>query len=342
VYSWSANRAVAPFDNGRQQGETALATDRKGQVWLSFIDAEYHQIPNGPWVAWPRALRLFLSADAGKSFSAQPNLSMDSAGDQALAADSAGPVYASFVNYFTNPGRQQIVLKRLDSAQDLNVACLPWETGTRHDQSNVHIGGDGTAYIIGVDIKVPVHPGGALLFAKSTDSGNTCVDQRRLASIGQLPQILDTRFGLLIAGPDGYYTSGDRGVSFSPRVARSFGAKLARLALSPDRRTVYVVGDSTVAGLRIQTSPDGGKTWRITRVDDAARATAWRYPAVHVDPMGRVHAVWMDDRAGFGAIYHAYSDDGGASFSPSSRVSDQEFNFPTDAPPPPPATQRGT
>ena len=92
----------------------------------------------------------------------------------------------------------------------------------------------------------------------------------------------------------------------------------------------------------MQMSTDGGRTWRTKRVDDAARATAWRYPAVHVDPKGRVHVAWMDDRAGFGAIYHAYSDDAGATFSPNTRLSDKTFPFPANAPPPPPATQNGT
>ena len=50
-----------------------------------------------------------MSGDAGKSFSAQPSLSTDSAGDQALAAGLTGRVYASFVNYFASPSRQQIV-----------------------------------------------------------------------------------------------------------------------------------------------------------------------------------------------------------------------------------------
>jgi hypothetical protein len=145
----------------------------------------------------------------------------------------------------------------------------------------------------------------------------------------------------LLGGPDGYYTSAD-GVAFSPRTARRFGAELTRLAMSPDRRNVYAVGDSTAGGLQIQTSRDGGKTWRTTRVDDAARATAWRYPAVHVDPKGRVHVAWMDDRAGFGAIYHTYSDDDGATFSPNTRLSDKTFAFPSSAPVPPPATQNGT
>jgi len=340
VYSWSSNVAVAPFDTGRQQGETALVTDSSGRVWLSFIDAEYKQI-NGNWIAFPRALRLFVSADAGRSFSAQPNLSTDSAGDQALAADLSGRVYASYVNYFTKPRRQQIVLRRLDAAQDLNATCLPWDATTKHDQSNVHIGRDGALHVLGFDIQSPPNPEGALLYARSTDGGKTCVGQRRLVGVGQLPQILDTQFGLLIAGPEGYYTSADR-LAFSPRTARRFGAQLTRLAMSPDRRIVYAVGDSAGGGLQIQTSADGGKTWRTRRVDDAARATAWRYPAVHVDPKGRVHVAWMDDRAGSGAIYHAYSDDAGATFSPNTRLSDKTFAFPSSAPPPPPATQNGT
>jgi hypothetical protein len=342
AYSWSGNVAVAPFDGSRQQGETALATDSNGQVWLSFIDAEYKQIANGNWIAWPRSLRLFVSADTGKSFRAQPDLATDSAGDQALAAGLAGPVYASFVNYFTNPSRQQIVLRRLDIAQSPNAACLPWDRATTHDQSNVHVGRDDVVHVVGFDIKAPPNPGGTLLYANSTDGGKTCRGQHRLNALGQLPQVVDTQFGLLIAGPEGYYASADRGASFSPRMSRSFGAKLARLAVSPDRRTIYAVGDGTAEGLRIQVSADGGKTWRVTRVDDTGHATAWRYPAVHVDRKGRVHVAWMDDRAGFGAIYHAYSDDAGASFSPNTRVSDRPFRFPANAPVPPPATQNGT
>jgi hypothetical protein len=208
-------------------------------------------------------------------------------------------------------------------------------------QSNIHAGRDGSIHVVGSDIRSVPHPDGALLYARSMDGGKSCVGQHRLKDVGELPQIVDTRFGLLIAGPEGYYTSTD-GTSFSPRRARPLGLGLTRLALSPDRGTVYAVGDATAGGLRVQTSADGGRTWRVTRVNDAPRATAWRYPAVHVDARGRVHVVWMDDRAGFGAIYHAYSDNAGRSFAPNTRVSDRAFVFPANAPAPPPATQNGT
>src|ERR1700719_730327 len=64
AYSWSPNVVVAQPPNDRQQGETALATDAKKQVWLAFIDAQYHRVAStGSWIDWPRKVRLFVSAD---------------------------------------------------------------------------------------------------------------------------------------------------------------------------------------------------------------------------------------------------------------------------------------
>src|SRR5262249_8815931 len=111
---------------------------------------------------------------------------------------------------------------------------------------------------------------------------------------------------------------------------------------SPSRDHIYVVGDSMTGGLTLQTSADGGRSWRATRIDDAPRASAWRYPALHVDVRGRVHVIWMDDRSGSGGLYHAYSINRGAWFSASTRISDEQFRFPRNAPPPAPATQDGT
>ena len=345
VYFWSKNVAIDTPAGSRQQGETALATDGQDKVWLSFIDADYHQMPNKKWVAWPRKLRLFVSKDAGKTFIPQPDLA-EPGGDQALASDLNGPVYATYVHYAYDDRRQlcqRIALKNLATEQSQNETCLPWDENTRHDQSNLHIGKNGVVHVIGTDIAAPAtgkRP--KLLYARSTDGGKTCIGQKRIEALGELAQVAYMDSGLLIVGPFGYYVSADHGKSFSEKITHRFGAKLVRLALSPDRRTAYVVGDSTSGGLHLHASADGGKTWRMARVDDAPSARAWRYPAIHVDDKGRIHVVWMDDRSGSGALYHAYSDDDGASFSPSSRVSDQPFPFPADAPPPPPSTQNGT
>ena len=340
VYLWSRNVPVAPFADSRQQGETALTKDVQGRIWLSFIDAEYKKTVSGAWIAWPRRLRLYVSTDAGKSFNPQPDLA-EKGWDQALASNLNGETFATYLEEDVD-GHRRFVLRHLGALQVQNKVCLVSDNTTVLDQSNVHIGEGEVIHVVARDIASKPNPGGQLLYARSTDNGKTCVGQRRLSDIGELPQIVDTRFGLLIVGPSGYFRSVDHGASFSSKVTRAFGVDLTRAAVSPDRRIAYAVGDSTRGGLRIHVTADGGTTWRVTRVDDAARATAWRYPAVHVDANGRVHVAWMDDRRGFGAIYHAYSDDTGAHFSPNTRVSDAEFYFPANAPPPPPATQQGT
>jgi uncharacterized caspase-like protein len=347
VYSWSQNVAMAPFGDSRQQAGTALATDGKGRVWLSFIDAAYQKTSLGDWIAWPRSLRLYMSTDGGESFNLEPSLT-ENGGNPALATDAAGQIYATYDDYVDHEqhtsavSNQRIVLRQLDSQQAPNEACLLREGTTKQAGPNVHVGRDDIIHVVGLDTSYPPDTRGQLLYARSVDNGKTCLSQRRLLGIGPLPQVLDTQSSLLVVGPVGYYSSSDHGLSFSGRIARAFGADLARSALSPDRTTAYVVGDSTGGGLRIHVTADGGASWKITRVDDAAHATAWRYPAVQVDRNGRVQVVWMDDRAGFGAIYHAYSDDAGAHFSANTRVSDKPFRFPANAPPPPPATQDGT
>lgn len=346
-YTWSENVAVDAPAEVRQQGETALAADARGRVWLAFIDAEYRQTYDKRWIAWPRRLRLFMSADAGKSFNPQPDLA-DLGGDQALAADGEGRLLASYAHYSYDEHRQlrqRIALKDLAGGQAPNEECLPWDSDTRHDQSHIHLGRDGVLHVLGLDIapRTPNRPSQRprLLYARSADGGKHCEAARRLEGIGELPQAADAVSGLYLIGPTGYYVSADHGMTFSERQPRAFGAKLVRVGVSPDRRTVYAVGDSTLGGLWLHATSDGGTTWRKTRIDDAARASASRYPAVHVDAKGRIHVVWMDDRAGHGAVYHAYSDDNGASFSANTRVTDRPFPFPADAPPPPPATQSG-
>jgi hypothetical protein len=154
---------------------------------------------------------------------------------------------------------------------------------------------------------------GALLYARS-DDGRTCVLGKRLASVGELPQVAETMQALLIIGPDGYYSSLDRGASFSERHARNFGQKLVRIALSPDRKRIYVVGDALAGAPQFSWSEDGGRTWSVKHIGMASAPRASRYPTIHVSERGRVHIVWMDDRNGSGALYHVYSDDFGVHF----------------------------
>jgi hypothetical protein len=342
VYKWSRNIAIDPFTESRQQGEPALATDANRRVWLAFIDASYRQIQSGKWVDWPRRVRHYSSEDGGRNFQPRPDLG-SLVGDEWLAADTRGGVFASYVRYEEGhvPLQQRIAIRSLSPVSPVNAGCLPADERSAHDQSNIHVGQDGVLHVIGMDIAV-AHQAAPLLYARSEDSGKSCMHQQAFASIGQLPQAIDLTAGLMIVGPAGFYISADHGIHFSPRVVQRFGLALSRAATSPSRDRIYVVGDSMTGGITLQASVNGGKNWHATRVDDAPRATAWRYPALHVDARGRVHVIWMDDRSGSGGLYHAYSENLGASFSPSTRVSDEPFRFPRNAPPPAPATQDGT
>ena len=67
-YRWSTNVVIAPPEAGKQRGETALVTDGKDRVWLSYLDADYKQLPNGKWIAFPRKVVLLSSMDQGRSF----------------------------------------------------------------------------------------------------------------------------------------------------------------------------------------------------------------------------------------------------------------------------------
>jgi hypothetical protein len=52
--------------------------------------------------------------------------------------------------------------------------------------SDCHVGRDDIVYVVGFDIKIPANPGGALLYARSTHGGKTCLAQRRLTGVGAI------------------------------------------------------------------------------------------------------------------------------------------------------------
>jgi hypothetical protein len=345
AYHWSNNITIAPPEGGKQRAETELATDNSGRVWLLYLDTNYYQAQDGLWFAWPRRLTGLTSTDEGRSFTGSRVLS-EMGGNAAIGPSPSGGVYVSWVQYSNEPVfEQKIAVQHIDNANTTSplLQCPVWMRLERHDQSAVYVSDNGTVHVLGVDNDAPrLGQEHQVLYAQSNKDLDQCSNQQRLDSIGQLVQIVGTVSGLLIIGPEGYFTSADSGHSFSARIPCHCADFLVRAAASPDHRMAYVVGDARQNGLWLQATEDGGKTWRKSRVDTAASASAWRYPAIAVSKSGRVHVTWMDDRDGHGVVYHAYSDDGGRTFSENARVSDRPFYFPSDAPPPPPATQNGT
>jgi hypothetical protein len=351
AYHWAANITIAPPESGKQRAETELATDNDGRVWLAYLDTDYQQARDGAWGAWPRRLTAVTSTDEGRSFT-QPRVLSEMGGNAAIAAAPNGGVYVSWVqySYVLRILYQKITVQHFDNTGAVSppLQCPLWTKGQSHDQSALYVSNDGTVHVLGVDIEPPppivgVNNLGDLSSIYGRSSGNleTCSGEQRLGSIGQGPAITGTVDALFVLGGAKYLISTDDGHSFSDKNQHIFGGGV-RAAVSPDRRTAYVVGDAVRGGLWLQATEDGGKTWRKARVDTAPTALAWRYPAIAVSPTGRVHIIWMDNRDSHGAVYHAYSDDGGRTFSENARVSDRPFYFSPDWPYPPPANQAGT
>jgi hypothetical protein len=350
AYQWSPNLSIGPPEAGKQRGEATLATDKDGRIWLSYLDADYSQasgVFSGSWFTWPRRLTIVSSDDQGKTFG-HPYVLSPMGENASLTTDVNGDLYASWVKYSYDDHKhleQRIVAARLDGQSPVQIStelqCPVWIWPVAHYAANMTVSNDGTIHIVGVDTYHAMQPSDQLvqrlLYARSTDDLKSCANQVRLQAVGGEPQVVSTRDALLIVGAVGFYVSVDNGETFGPRQPYDFGYRFARAAGDPSRHIVYAVGDAkSGGGLWLSASRDDGKTWKRTRIDDARTATAWRFPATAVSKDGRVHVAWMDDREGYGALYHAYSDDGGRSFSKSERVSDRPFPLP----PPPPVFQQ--
>ncbi len=347
-YVWSKNSLVdAPADR-HIQVEASLAVDAQQRVWLTFLDADYHEIanrfpkslasrlPKSSWIAWPRVLRLFQSVDGGFSFKAQPDLEPTS-GAESLATTTSGDTVCAYIQHVST-AHERLALKNLSS---FDQAPLRLESGADPTDVDIGAGRDGVVNLVSNARsygKVSTLP---VIFSRSSASGKSWISTQRLPSVGIHPVTAETAETLFVVGTKGFCRSEDRGVTFSPVTVHSFGNKLVSVSSNLNRSELYVVGDAVKEGLYLQCTRDGGATWTKTRIDTAKKAQAWRYPAVYADSTERLHVVWMDDRTGYGALYHAYSDNGGKSFSKNSCISDEQFPFPVDAPWPPPADQSG-
>jgi hypothetical protein len=73
--------------------------------------------------------------------------------------------------------------------------------------------------------------------------------------------------------------------------------------------------------IRFARSLDGGETWSAPSVLHHDRQLiTHRFESLIVDPQGRLWAAWVDKRDGKAAIYYAYSDDRGATWSADAKL----------------------
>jgi hypothetical protein len=106
------------------------------------------------------------------------------------------------------------------------------------------------------------------------------------------------------------------------RLTWTAGASVDMNIISDSSGKLHLVwADSTPGNLEIyyKKSINGGTTW------SANKRLTWtagdsRYPASAADPFGGLHVVWYDDTPGNAEIYYSKSTDGGATWSPSKRL----------------------
>ena len=135
--------------------------------------------------------------------------------------------------------------------------------------------------------------------------------------------------------------------SMSARHAFIYTSADVDLSNSAFRNTIYVAfTDSTAATsnnaannharIRVAFSRDGGTTWQIRTPHPTADAnTVDRFhPWMKVDNNGRVHVVFYDTRNSANRtgvdFYYSYSEDGGDSWSPATRLTSINMPKPTD------------
>ncbi len=152
--------------------------------------------------------------------------------------------------------------------------------------------------------------------------------------------------------PINHYSSTDHGKTWKHTVVdpgndRSYRTPV--LVADPDSTTLYVtwfgsatpknaaLKDADRSEIYLRSSTDGGATWskRRTVNDDAGKGNNHLYPGMSLSPNGRLDVAWYDTRLSPIAaadpesdtastdVFYASSTDGGATFTPSMRVSDR-------------------
>ena len=353
-YTWSRNMAVGPPEAGRQKGETALAADGTGQVWLSFLDAAYTRTRD-EWIDYPRRVVLFRSGDDGRTFEPREDLSAEGT-DERLAVDGAGLV-ATWKDWAVHHDRLVIAPIPAAGARPGALPCMPKVNELQtDDQTHLAVAPNGEVHVVGVDIgnglgRAPdAGERLGLLYARwerGDLQGPRCVDAQRLDALGQLPKVVATAHGsVLVFGPRGWLVSADGGKSFGGRRPRAFGREMDAALVDGDG---VAIAETAHGGVGLARTDDDGATWKRASVTDRSPGLV---PAVHFEAgpgRGRVHVVWIGPTAepaagkqASGAVFHAFSDDGGTTFSEPARVSDASFPLHAPTPPPAPANQEGT
>lgn len=294
-----ADKAVAL--ERENAGHPWIARDRNGKLYMAFLAW------NGPM---KKNMMVGLStSDDGVTWSkpvAAFDANLDCPGDAAGCLDR--PIVA------VGPDRDE---KKKNEV----IYVLYWSNATNTLRS-VHSTDGGQTFSTSVQVGT-----GGYADADVTSSGKLHV----VFTSGAGNKMGDTGNGV-------YYTSSsDGGESFIPPVRISsqnepvpYHFASPRVVVDVPRRMLYAVYTAGTSDgkweIVLSSSKDGGVTWTRESVNDDQPCATHMLPAAALDPStGKVHIVWLENRAGGGAAAYATCDKAGTSCAKNEAVSDAPF-----------------
>ncbi|TLZ67107.1 MAG: hypothetical protein E6K12_04785 [Methanobacteriota archaeon] len=332
---------TSPFD---YQVEPTMVVNHSGTVFVGWKET------NGPDAAGYRVGSSY-STDQGLTWA--PNILMNQThpnqncrdSDPWMALDPNDRVHYAYLEYDPNGGSSPPCSSGLDVSNTTNG----------QDWGNVHYivgqGGlvdkDSIAFDSAGRLYATWDEGNILAVTWSDDGGATWAP---VINPGSQSAVLGA---VIVAAPDGtvyltwwdfgtnnikFESSADRGQTWSAivRVNDLAGSApggfpqypLPAMNVDPNSGAIYVSWADSRNGnpdIYLASSTDGGKTWAANqRINDNTDSSMQYMVDLAVDGTGKVHAAWEDKRLGNWNIFYSNSTDGGQTWSPNVRVSDQD------------------
>jgi hypothetical protein len=198
--------------------------------------------------------------------------------------------------------------------------------GDKANMPQVAAAPDGTVYVSWTDIDVTAAQAqGTIMIDKSSNGGATWGADWAVLPIWANPWNVTTASG----APD------VRATSYPAIDVSPFNSSHVYIVYSADPDYIPPANGPDEGDIFFIKSTDGGVNWSTPlRVNDDATTNDNIEPWIDVKPDGTIDVVWYDRRLDpndyMWDVYIASSTDGGNSFSPNVRVTDQSFASPTD------------
>ncbi len=324
-----------------------IDSDPSGNIYAGYIANAGYSTPNGIYIersqnkgnSWSGPttisfnLRATSPADPGYRYNDRPDMTVDgSANVLVVWIKDVGMTTPASDTYFARSGPPGLPGPASPTGLDFTGASAgSVAPKTVNDNPNgtdwanvpdVVVASDGTIYVswINVDVTNPLVKPGMLMLDRSSDGGVTFGTDRQVRSITALPKWLHTSLGATDAWSGSYPVIG-----VSPTNPAEVYMTYAAVGTGGDEGDIFFIR-----------STDRGGTWSAPiRVNGDTTANDQFHPVMAVAPNGRIDLAWYDKRNSANDdrwdVYLATSWNGGRSFGPNIRISDQTFATPTDA-----------